>query len=152
MVTTERAPIDRVSELDRNKALVRRFIHEVFERGDAATVDELATDDYTPHGFGQQPGPAALKATQERAHAGLSDARIEIEDMIAEGDRVAVRLTSSAKQTGEFMGMPPSGKAYTISEIHIFRIRDGRVSEHWHEMNVAALMEQLKPEGDRRAR
>ena len=148
MVTTERAPIDRASELEANKTLVRRFIHEVFEQGDAKAIDELATVDYTPHGFGQQPGPAALKATQERAHAGLSDARIEIEDMIAEGDRVAVRLTSSARQTGEFMGMPASGRAYTISEIHIFRIRDRRVSEHWHEMNVASLMEQLKPKAE----
>ena len=140
MVTTERAPM---STLDTNKHLVRRFLKEAFERGDPAAIDELASEDYTPHGFGQQPGRDALKATQQRAGAGLSDAKLVIEDMIAEGDRVAVRLTSSARQTGEFMGMPPSGKSYTISEIHIFRIRDGRVCEHWHEMNVADLMRQL---------
>jgi predicted ester cyclase len=56
---------------------------------------------------------------------------------------VCVRVTSSGQQTGEFMGLPPSGKRYTISEIHIFRIRDGQVSEHWHELNAADLMRQL---------
>jgi predicted ester cyclase len=66
-----------------------------------------------------------------------------IEDMIGEGDRVAVRLTSHAVQTGPFMGLPPSGKAYTIGEIHIFRIRDGKVAEHWHEADFMGMMRQL---------
>jgi predicted ester cyclase len=63
--------------------------------------------------------------------------------MIAEGGEVAVRLTSHAVQVGEFMGLPPSGKAYTIGEIHIFRIRDGRVSEHWHQADFLGMMRQL---------
>ena len=49
-----------------------------------------------------------------------------IDDMIAEDDRVAVRLTTSARQTGTFMGIQPSGNRYTIDEIHIFRVRDGQ--------------------------
>ena len=66
-----------------------------------------------------------------------------IEDVIAEGDRVAVRLTSSAVQNGPFMGPPPSGARYSIPEIHIFRIRDGQVAEHWREMDSMNLMRQL---------
>ncbi|MGH3118151.1 MAG: ester cyclase [Gaiellales bacterium] len=54
--------------------------------------------------------------------------------MTAEGDPVAVRLTSHAMHSGEFMGMPASGKEYTASETHIFRIRDGKVAEHWRDM------------------
>ena len=75
--------------------------------------------------------------------ASMPALRYEVEDVIAEGDRVAVRLTSSATHTGHFMGMPASGKRYEIGEIHIFRIRDGRVSEHWHQADFMGMMKQL---------
>ena len=67
----------------------------------------------------------------------------EIHDTIAQDDRVAVRLTASATQTGTFMKLPPSGKRYTIDEIHIFRVRDGRVAEHWHQFDQVGMMQQL---------
>ena len=73
-----------------------------------------------------------LKAAIDRVSKGLADPEFTIDDVITEGDRVAVRLTSAATQVGEFMGMAPTGKRYSISEIHIFRVRDGKVTEHWH--------------------
>ena len=79
-----------------------------------------------------------------RVAAGLSDPVMTIDDMIAEGDRVAVRLTSAATQTGPFMGMPPSGKRYEIEEIHWFRVRDGRIAEHWHQADFLGMQRQLK--------
>lgn len=133
--------------LEDNKAVALAFIDRVFVHGDAAAVDELATEDFTAHTFGPQPvGREMLKAAMPRVAAGIADADFRIDDVIAEGDRVAVRLTSSATHTGTFMGMPASGRRYSIQEIHIFRIRDGRVSEHWHEFDKLALMERLKPE------
>jgi predicted ester cyclase len=84
----------------------------------------------------------------KRAGAGVSDPRFEIHDLIAEGDRVAARLTSSARHTGTFMGLEPSGNRYTIDEIHIFRIRNGQLSEHWHAFDTMTLMRQLRGEGD----
>jgi steroid delta-isomerase-like uncharacterized protein len=127
-----------------NKALVRRFIDEVFLGRRFDAVDDLLTDDFTPHTWGRvEPGKDAMKAAIERVSHGLSDATMTIEDVIAEDDRVAVRLTSSAVQTGEFMGLPPSGKAYTIGEIHIFRIEDGKVAEHWHQADFMGMMRQL---------
>ena len=129
---------------DRTKALVRRFIDEIFLRRDFAAVDELLTDDFTAHTWGPMPpGRDGLKDAITRVSAGISDARMTVEDVIAEGDLVAVRLTSSAVQTGEFMGMPPSGKRYEIGEIHIFRLRDGRVAEHWHQADLLGMMRQL---------
>jgi len=131
-------------ELERNKALVRRFIDEVFLNGDFGAVDEMLTDDFTPNTWGSVgQGRDGLKEAITRVSAGLSDVRMTIEDVVAEGDRVAVRLTSSATQTGEFMGLPPSGKRYEIGEIHIFRIRDDRVSEHWHQADFMGMMKQL---------
>jgi predicted ester cyclase len=79
----------------------------------------------------------------DRVSAGLSDHWMRIDDMIAEGDKVAVRLRSHARHTGTFMGIPATGKEYTISETHIFRIRDGQVVEHWRDGDMLGLMQQL---------
>ncbi len=84
-----------------------------------------------------------------RAGAGISDPEFVIHDMIAEGDRVAARLTTSARHTGRFMGIEPSGNRYSIDEIHIFRLRDGMLVEHWHEFDKAALLAQLRAEAQR---
>lgn len=131
--------------LDANKAIARRFIEEIFVRGDPAAVDELVAPEFTPHDWGKaQAGPDAMKGAIKRTSAGLSDVEMRIEDVIAEDDRVAVRLIASATQTGEFMGMPASGNRYTIPEIHIFRIRDGQVTDHWHQFDLVGMQRQLK--------
>jgi len=130
--------------IEQNKALVRRFIDEIFLEGSFEAVDELLTDDFTPHTWGATgAGKDALKEAMKRVAVGLADTTMTIEDTIAEGDRVTVRLTSHAVHVGPFMGLPPSGKAYTIGEIHIFRIRDGKVAEHWHQADFLGLMRQL---------
>ena len=131
--------------LEDNRRVALAFIDRVFVHQDPAGVDELATEDFTAHTFGPlPPGREPLKQAMARAGAGVSDAEFRVEDVIAEGDRVVVRLTTSAVQSGTFMGVPPSGRRYSISEIHIFRIRGGRVAEHWHEFDRAALLRQLQ--------
>jgi steroid delta-isomerase-like uncharacterized protein len=133
-----------VADLEQNKAVVDRFIREVFVEGRSDAVDELVADDFVPHTWGQMAqGRDGLRQAMERVARGLADARMTVEDVIAEGDRVAVRLTSQARQVGEFMGMPPSGGEYRIEEIHIFRVRDGRIAEHWHQADFLAMMKQL---------
>jgi steroid delta-isomerase-like uncharacterized protein len=127
---------------DQNKALVRRFITEVFEQGRFDSVDELCADDFIGHTWGNA-NKAGLKAAMERVAKGLADAHFTLEDVIAEDDRVTVRVTASARPVGEFMGMPASGRTYEIGEIHIFRIRDGKIAEHWHQFDVRAMMKQL---------
>ena len=103
--------------LETNTALVRRFIDEVFV---ARREDAI-----------------------ERVNNGLSDVSMEVHDAVAEGDRVAVRLTSRARQTGDFMGMPATGRSYEIEEMHWFRVADGRIREHWHVADLAGMFRQL---------
>ncbi len=132
--------------IEANKALVRRFVDEIFVQGRPEAVDELLADDFVPHTWPfSGDGKADLKAAIERVSKGLSDPVFTIEDMIAEDDRVAVRLTASARQTGPFMSMPPSDRSYSIGEIHIFRIREGKVTEHWHQFDAMGMMRQLAP-------
>ena len=127
-----------------NKALVRRFIREIFQEGRVESLDELVAPDFVRH-----TGPSAdtdrdeLRAAMKRVSKGLDDAAFTIEDTIAEDDRVAVRVTASARQVGEFMGIPPRGRSYTIGEIHIFRVRDGKIAEHWHQADFLGMMRQL---------
>jgi steroid delta-isomerase-like uncharacterized protein len=130
--------------LEANKALVRRFIDEIFVQGSIDAVDELVTEDFIGHASEtDDPGPEALKAAIRRVSTGLAESTMTIHDVIAEADRIAVRLTSHAVQVGEFMGLAPSGRAFTIGEIHIFRIRDGKVAEHWHEADFVGMLRQL---------
>src|SRR5262245_50648782 len=77
--------------LEQNKAIAKRFIHEVFVNQDEQAADQLTAPDFVPHSWpGVEPGVQSLKAAQRRVSAGLDDARMTIEDMIAEGDKVAV--------------------------------------------------------------
>ena len=128
-----------------NKALVRRFIGEVFEQGRVEAVDELCAEDFIGHTWGEIDRDG-LKQTMGRVAKSLADIQFTVDDEIAEGDRVAVRVTASARQVGEIAGQPATGNSYTIGEIHIFRIRDGKVTEHWHQYDQLGRMKQLNPE------
>jgi predicted ester cyclase len=88
-------------------------------------------------------GKADLRRAIDRLSTVLADANFTVEDLIVEGDRVAVRVTARATQVGEFLGVAPTGRAYAIGEIHIFRIRDGQVVEHWHQYDQVGMMRQL---------
>jgi predicted ester cyclase len=133
--------------LERNKELVREIVDRIFVHQEDAAIDALIASDFVPHTFGPMPpGREGLRDGMKRAGSGVSDAEFTIHDLIAEGDRVAARLTTSARHTGKFMGIEPSGERYSIDEIHIFRLRDGQLIEHWHEFDKAALMAQLKGE------
>jgi predicted ester cyclase len=133
--------------LETNKEVAREVIDRIFVRGEDAAIDELIAADFQPYTFGPMPpGRDGLREGMRRAHSGVSDSEFTIHDMIAENDRVAVRLTTSARHTGPFMGMAPTGRRYSIDEIHIFGIRNGQVVDHWHAFDRADLMRQLQGE------
>ena len=137
-----------VPDLEANKGVALRFIEGVFIDQDPKAVDELAADDFTAHMFGDvPPGREPMKEAMQRAGEGVSEPKFEIHDVIAEKDRVAVRLTTRARHTGTFMGIEPSGNEYSIDEIHVFRIEDGKVREHWHELDRQRLAQQLQGKG-----
>ena len=91
---------------DENKRLVKRFVDEVFGQGRLDSIDELVAPDFVSHTFGfTDDGRTKLRAASERIHASLTDVDFAVEDLVAEEDRVAVRLTSSATVVDEFMGV-----------------------------------------------
>jgi len=132
------------NDIEKNKDIARRLVEEVFVQGRAETVDEIVSPEFRSHSWPSTgDGRGDVKGAIERVSQGLTDIGFSIDDVIAEDDRVAVRVTATGRQVGEFMGMPPSGKSYRIGEIHIFRIADGQIVEHWDQIDTLSMLQQL---------
>jgi steroid delta-isomerase-like uncharacterized protein len=133
---------------DDNKRHVTRFVDEVLAGGRVDAIDELVAPDFVSHTWDMtDAGRDKLKATTPQMHARLTDVEMTVDDLVAEDNRVVVRLTSSATPTGDFMGVPAAGKRYTIGEMHWFRLRDGQIVEHWHQLDGLGLQRQLSADG-----
>lgn len=125
-----------------NKAIVRSFL-EVQDR-EERTPAELCSPDFTGHLAGGPPMDlAAFEQNQAMFSAGFSNIRHSIEDIVAEGDRVAFRMTIDATHTGEFMGLPASGRQVSFLGIGIMRIADGKVADYWALPDRMGLMQQI---------
>ena len=116
-----------------NKAIARRFVDAVYEQGNLAVAAELLADDaVTPHLliFGQPPGRAGIIEGFRMLRAAFPDLTANIEQVVAEGDTVVLRLTLSGTNTGPYRGLPePTGKRGTMRTVFFLRIRDGRIAE-----------------------
>jgi len=133
-----------------NKALVQRMIDEVMNQQNLAVVDELFAADYLMH---DPAWPTEVKGPEGfKQWAGMmldpyfSDSCISIEDMIAEADSVVVRWTWNATHTGEFMGIPPTGRQISVAGISIHRFADGKFVESWVNYDSMGMMQQLTAE------
>jgi predicted ester cyclase len=127
-----------------NKAIVRRFIEEVWNKGNLAVADEVFHPQATSPSAPQLPvGPEGVKILARMFHKAMPDYRIEIIDLLADGDLVLARFTQSGTQQGELMGIPPTGKKATWGEIGILRFAGGRIVESWYNVDMLALMQQL---------
>ena len=127
-----------------NKRTVTRFYEVVLNGGNLEALEDLAISDYEEHDPlpGQGTGRKGLRDRVEAIESGFGE-RFTVEDMIAEGDRVVVRWTGSGTHVGEFMGIPPTGKSFTIAGIDVYRLHDGKMAEHWHVVDQLALLQQL---------
>jgi steroid delta-isomerase-like uncharacterized protein len=132
------------SSEERNKAIAARFVEEVFNKGNTQAYDELVADEYINHNPpipglpGSKPGfQQAVLATRQA----FPD--VSIEDMLAKGDRVMFRDTTTATHAGDFQGIPATGKHLTWTEMHFFRIAAGRIAEHWANFDQLGILIQM---------
>ena len=127
-----------------NKAQVRRGYEEGFHQRNLAVFDELMASDYVWHiASTTLHGREPAKQLISRFLTAFPDGRYTIEDMIAEGDRVVVRQTFRGTHRGDFMGMAPTGKHVTVTEMEIFRIANGQAVENWTSSDDLGLLQQL---------
>ena len=138
----------RRPELEANKAIVRRFIQEVHDEGKFDVFNELFAADYVNH---SAPFGANNRQAQEQSikafRAGAPDLHVTIDDMIAEGDKVALRWTTRGTERGSVrtpLGVTPSTeRAIDIPGINIFRIVNGKIAEGWIVWDTLSWAQQL---------
>ena len=134
-----------MADLEANKEATRRFIEGVFNDHDLSVYDELIADDFVEHEEipGLSPDKAGSRQWFEMFYAGFPDLHVEIHDMVADGDRVAVRGTMTGTHQGDIMGIPATGRSITLRTMDIVSIRDGRATGHWGVTDQMALLMQL---------
>jgi len=131
----------QVTMSEQNKALVRK-IYQATESGDTAILDAVVTDYVIEHPInpGQPPGREALKQIFGGFSVLVPDLRITVEDIIAAGDRAAVRSIVTGTPAGPYLGVDPAGRPMRFEAIDIWRIEDGLVAEGWHVEDFAAAL------------
>ena len=127
-------------------SVMSRIVERVFNNKDLAAADELVAEDIVDHsGFpGQPPGREGIKQRWAGMFAAFPDFHITVHDLVAEGERVAMRATGRGHHRGEFAGIPATGREIVFTEINISRVVGGRMVEHWAERGTLAVLEQLK--------
>ncbi len=132
---------------EENKALMRRFYEEVFNQRNLAAIDDFVAPTFFNHSASQLGLPAGdlehVKQFLSMVMQSFPDLHYAVEDLIAEGDKIVTRLSLSGTQQGAFMGIPPTGKQATISDIEIFRFTNGKAVECWVQVDFLGLLQQL---------
>jgi steroid delta-isomerase-like uncharacterized protein len=130
---------------DRNKAVVRRLVEEVYNRGDVRLLSELVAAGHVGHeAIGDHYGPEGVQVVVLELRAAFPDLRVTLEDLVAEGDRVVRRFTLRGAHAGPFQGIPPSGQRVAVGGIGIDRLADGKLAESWVSLDALALLRQVE--------
>jgi steroid delta-isomerase-like uncharacterized protein len=134
-----------MSSPEENKVVVRRYLEETWNQKNLGILDQLTAPDYARYVSGQA-SPLNREGQKQRIasfHQALPDVHLTLEDLISEGDRVVFRITLHGTHQGILLGVPPTGKQVTISAIDIARLADGKIVEHWGQMDTFGLLQQL---------
>jgi steroid delta-isomerase-like uncharacterized protein len=147
MVWKQKPVVERRRRMsaEKNKAIFRRYVEEVGNEGKLELADEIF-DRYLAHqpdGSALERGPEDVKRFMGEFQEAFPDFHTEIEDQIAEDDKVVTRWTMRGTHRGEFRGIAPTGNALEITGIGIFRFSEGKVVESWDNLDQLGMMRQL---------
>ncbi len=130
-----------------NKTLVRRWFKEVWNEGREATIDELFAENGRAYGLGEGEAevrtPAQMKLFVRNLRGSIPDVQIRIEDIMAEGDSVMVRVLLAGTHSGSGLGVPPSGRRVRVAGIVVVRIANGQIAEGWNSWDQLGLLRQI---------
>ncbi len=129
-----------------NKALVRRFYKEVYADWNMAMVDEVLSPEFTSHDWPEHgpTGPQAFRDYYAAIRAAVPDARYEVDDLIAEGDRVVVRWRLLGTHQGNFRGIAPTGRLIVLKGVAIYRVEAGKLMERWVVSDLYGALEKAR--------
>jgi len=130
--------------VEENKAVVRQYVESI-GKGDISAVEELTTSNFVMHalGAGRDIDREALKQTREVAKAGFPDSTATVEDIIAEDDKVNVRITIRATHTGQYQKIAPTNRKISFARYQTFLLESGKIKEVWNLQDRYGMYEQL---------
>lgn len=131
---------------EENKAVVRRFIEEVWNNGNLDAIDELLSEDHVDHDPGREGTPGGregMRAFVQMYRTAYPDTHIEFGELVAEGDLVAGNWTATGTHQGELMGIAPTGRSIKITGMGMDRVRDGQIVESWGNYDSLGMLAQL---------
>ena len=136
------------SQLEENKAILRRWFDEVWNQGRAEAIDELFASDGIAHGLSgdeENPmaGPEGFKPFHQTFRGAFPDIEVVVEDMIAEGDKVVARCSVRGKHAGDHLGIAASNSPVAFDGIAIVRITDGKIVEAWNNFDFMKMNRQV---------
>ena len=129
-------------QMSTHRALAERFAQTLTDH-DLDAFGELLDEQYVNHNRFAPPGKDGSVAVFADFFAAFEDFRAEVDDIIEDGDTLVGRYTYRGRHTGTFMGVPPSGAQVELHSIDIWRVRDGRLQEHWDELNTLEFFQQI---------
>jgi steroid delta-isomerase-like uncharacterized protein len=124
------------NDLEYNRNLIRAHYEATTNRFDPAAIDEQVADDFFDHAAGARLGPEGVKQHIQGLKAVFLDLHVTIEDIIAEGDKVAVRARWQGTHSADFRGIPASHKQVEFSGMVFWRIADGKIRERWASVDL----------------
>lgn len=127
------------------KELQRQFTKQVLNDGNLDVIDELIAEEYVGHNPGGEDihGPEELKEFFKMYRAAFPDLEVTTQDLLAEGNKTVQRNILTGTHEGELMGIPPTGETVEVETMGISRWEDGQGVEHWSQVDMMGLMEQL---------
>jgi steroid delta-isomerase-like uncharacterized protein len=138
---SDAAPVDPAT-LAANKALAQRFHHEIFEQGNFEVADEILSPNFVWHSE-VPPGVEGVTTFAAHVRTAFPDLTLTADQVIAEGDRVAILWTLSGTHQGEFLGVPATGNTVSTPGVDIYRIENGQIAEAWTVGDELGLLMQL---------
>ena len=133
---------------EENKALMRRWFDEVWDKGNADAIGELATEDVVIHGLNDASGSSISSLAEFRSYhtqlrSAFPDIVVNVDDVIAEGDLVAARCSVQGNHSGELLGLAPTNAAVAFNGMVFIRVSDGKIVESWNCFDFLKMSQQL---------
>lgn len=130
--------------LEVNKRIVRRY-QQIYNSNDLDALEEVVAGALLAPKMmsGMKPGIEGAKQVHATTLIGMPDWHTSIDELIAEGDKVVARITMTGTHTGDFWGIPATGKRVEFTGIYVVRIENGKIVEHWGEEDGVSLLQQL---------
>lgn len=138
-------PMDGGGHLSPAKAVIRRILGEVFGEGRLEILDELMTDDFVNHRVppGLDTGVGSVKRIVAMERSAFPDLRYTVEQEVEEGDMVITVTLAEGTHAGPIFGVEPTGRQVSWRQVHVARMKDGRMAEHWGVSDLASLWVQI---------